>query len=506
MSAPQALPRKHSKALPGDAKSHKPHINVNGQKTLSYVIHPAREVDLLNHCFADVEHFMGRLQQAAEARSAVEHVQNKNRKKKSKKNKQQYDLMLEEANPPTEQEFVDIYQKMKYSFVLLDRLKTEISNPSSQDLLHHLFVPLDLMVKTTGGPDLAAGVNSPALTSGAVTLLQQNLTEQEKELWISLGPNWTKSYSQHASTLSPYTPVFLDRWQPQACDTNGQVFEDPVESQHKYEAQLESLQFVSRQGSPPISPIDENVGNSPPSDMERLYRCSYDFVARNSSELSVLHGEVLQVIESSKRWWKCRNSYEQIGFVPSNILEPVNHTEPDSHIVMRNPSMKTALTPSGGGRFSYIAPSSSGENHSHNDTRPHSMPPVGDDGDRVILMNNELAERLANGRVRPSVINRAETSASISYHSPPGEVQEWLKGKGFSDRTVTSLGILSGAQLFSLTKEELCTVSPQEGARVYSQLAVQKALLEKVNKATELDAVMTKQKRKVDPILETGHF
>lgn len=91
------------------------------------------------------------------------------------------DLLTAKARPPPEEEFMDIFQKLKYCFSLLvskgniamttphffqalvmstkqlrycvpahhlssqARLKSSISNPSSEELLHHVFKPLDMV-------------------------------------------------------------------------------------------------------------------------------------------------------------------------------------------------------------------------------------------------------------------------------------------------------------------------------------------------------------------------
>uniref|UniRef100_A0A8D3CDC2 SH3 domain-containing protein n=1 Tax=Scophthalmus maximus TaxID=52904 RepID=A0A8D3CDC2_SCOMX len=459
---------------------------VNGGPDLSF-LRAEREVAILNHCFDDIESFMGKLQQTADAATVLS--QRKKKKKKSKKQTAEEDLLTMKARPPPEEEFIDIFQKFKYCFSLLARLKSTIASPSSEELVHHVFKPLDMMVKTTGGPALGASLSSPAMTSSAVSLLDDNLNEEERQLWRSLGPNWTHSRSQLRGPVAPYTPVFLDGWKPEALRADGQVWEDPVESQHKHEA-LRVQQEVR----------NTCVGNGTlPQDPERLYSCSYDFIARNSSELSVQQGETLEVVESSKRWWKCRNRFSQIGFVPFNILEPITHI--DSPVTNKPPSVRHKNTPTHACMHTWLSQAQ----------KPAALTCKrlsAEDSDKVMLVNDELLQRLTNGKTnlhKPLVIPRSsETSVPLDFHSPPEEVAEWLRGKGFSEPTVSCLGVLTGAQLFSLNKEELRAVIPDEGARVYSQLNVQKALLEDARRATELETVMEKQKMKVDLKLESS--
>uniref|UniRef100_A0A3Q2YMM8 EPS8 signaling adaptor L1b n=1 Tax=Hippocampus comes TaxID=109280 RepID=A0A3Q2YMM8_HIPCM len=354
--------------------------------------------------------------------------------------------------------------------------------------------------KRWGGPALAASVSSPALTGAAVSLLQENLNVEERQLWTSLGPNWTHARSVLLGGLrgpiAPYTPVFLDGWKPDAFRADGRVWEDPVESQHKHEA-LRLKQEVhndSRKRSLPACamvrdhyigldvtsacslPPERDTGGPP--EFEKVYSCSYDFIARNNTELSVQQGETLEVLESSKRWWKCRNRFNQVGFVPFNILEPVTHV--DSPVA--NPPSS--------------APAPTRQDFHPSRTQPRWRSNFCRSGWRdkpdscasfpVMLVNDELLQRLTNGK---------------AINSKPLIIPLTCSGAVW---TVTCLGVLTGAQLFSLSKDELREVIPDEGARVYSQMAVQRALLEDARRATELEAVMEKQKMKVDLKLESS--
>ncbi|KAL6095212.1 eps8l1 [Pungitius sinensis] len=478
-----------------------PGHKANGGPDVSF-LRAEREVGILNHCFDDIESFMGKLQQTAEASSMLA----QRKKKKSKKQSVEEDLLTAKARPPPEEEFIHIFQKFKYCFSLLARLKSTIASPSSEELVHHVFKPLNMMVKTTGGPSLGASVSSPAMTSSAVYLLHDNLSEEERQLWTSLGPNWTLPRSQLTGPVAPYTPVFLDGWKPEASRADGPVWEDPVESQHK----LEAVQQQQSAVAPEAQVSSDTDGSTLPPESERIYSCTYDFIARNSSELSVQQGETLEVLESSKRWWKCRNRFDQIGFVPFNILDPLAHADTPVH----NKPPSAPAPPTLAKTFSAVPP---GTHHppTHSPKHPHSSPqygqhvPAGEDQDnKVMMMNDELLQRLTNGKTSLSkhlVIPRSsETSVPLDYDSPPHEVAEWLQGKGFSEPTVQCLGVLTGAQLFSLNKEELRAVIPEEGARVYSQLAVQRALLEDAKRSTELEAVMEKQKIKADVKVESS--
>uniref|UniRef100_A0A6I8N3T8 Epidermal growth factor receptor kinase substrate 8-like protein 1 n=1 Tax=Ornithorhynchus anatinus TaxID=9258 RepID=A0A6I8N3T8_ORNAN len=443
---------------------------------------------LLNHVFDDVESFVGKLQKAAEASRVLEH---RERGRRARRRTAGEGLLTLRSKPPSVGEYTDILQKIKYSFSLLARLRSNITNPSSQELLHFLFGPLQMMVDTSGGPKFAEDIRRPQLTGEAVTLLRETLNPQESALWASLGDFWTKSRLElPASEAALYTPVFYSGWQPPATDPQGQPWEDPVEKQHQHERRR------SQQSAPQIA-ANGHTDSDPRSEQQpegKWVRCNYDFQARNSSELSVSHRDVLEVLDDSRKWWKVRDQWGKEGFVPYNILSPHPGPRPHNGLHGQNPSPGRSIGTPPPPR----APAPSRPRWGSSDNI-YLDPADKEKFSQLLSVNEELVERLAHGRPgggpRPPASPRTP-EPHLSPRSGAAEVRVWLEHKGFG--TVSALGVLTGAQLFSLQKEEFKAVSPEEGARLYSQVTVQRALLEDSEKVSELEAAMEKQKKKVE--------
>ncbi|XP_054850750.1 epidermal growth factor receptor kinase substrate 8-like protein 1 [Eublepharis macularius] len=452
-----------------------------------------QDVELLNRVFDDIEAFMGKLQKCAEAFRVLDQ---RKRSSRGRSREPGEGLLTLRARPPPEEEFADTLAKMKYSFSLLARLRSNIMNPSSEELIHFLFGPLRMVVESSGGPEFASELRSPLLTLEAVTLLRSCLGEREAELWHSLGENWTKARVDFPREYAAsYTPTFQSGWEPPHLDAYGQPWEDAVEMQHRHEERR------AQQSAPTIA------ANGHKHVIKRV-SCTYDFVARNSNELSVLQGEVLEVLDDSRKWWKVQNQYSQIGYVPYNIVTPLlpgDDSNPQDH----NRTVQVNGTNSAKTQAPKTPPQPPPKTRTpfQNGRRWASAEGLNvdlSDRERFSSVNEELALRLANGtsgRSKTLQIQRApDTNVPLGYDSDPAQVQAWLEAKGFDPLTVKALGVLSGAQLFSLQKEEFKAVSPEQGARVYSQVTVQRALLEDSGKISELEAVMEKQKRKVEGI------
>ncbi|XP_056462443.1 epidermal growth factor receptor kinase substrate 8 [Gadus chalcogrammus] len=288
-----------------------------------------RNVDILNHIFTDLEIFMGQI-----AASEAKH-EKKNKKKWKKKTKKKKAL---EGMPPVE-EFFTCLQKIKFGFNLLAELNGKISDPSASDFVHNLFTTL-AFVHARCPPDLSSTVVAPLLTPECFRLLSEEANPEEDALWQSLGDPWnipSTKWPEDDDDIPTYTLAFLDGWQPPEVSEGSPA-----------------VRPAKRKATPPRPPSpapalpllpgpSQSVfmlctlsrvmaawvvfGCSQEEPEPRHMRVVYDFTARNAKELSITKGEIVNLLDSSKKWWKVRNTSGEQGFIPNNVLEPLE-TEP----------------------------------------------------------------------------------------------------------------------------------------------------------------------------------
>ncbi|NXA58118.1 EPS8 kinase, partial [Mohoua ochrocephala] len=290
--------------------------------------------------------------------------------------------------------------------------------------------------------------------------------------------------------------------------------------------------------------VDRNYEAHNKAQSKKYAKCKYEFVARNNSELSVMKEEIVEILDDRKQWWKVQNKSGSTGFVPNNILDPLRSAEggqgwpepaytrtiqkqrtdygakqPDPVPATPSPPPTPApvpvavpLPPSAPAPIPVPVPkapaavsrqsstSSDSGGSVARDSQRQKQIPVDRRKSQMEEVQDELVHRLTIGRSaaqrkfhvpRPNI-----PVVNITYDSSPDDVKAWLQSKGFNPVTVNSLGVLTGAQLFSLNKEELRTVCP-EGSRVYSQITVQKSALEANSGSSELQEIMRRRQEKI---------
>ncbi|RXN08170.1 epidermal growth factor receptor kinase substrate 8-like isoform X1 [Labeo rohita] len=545
--------------------------------------HVDRDVQILNHILDDIEHFIIKLQKAAEA---FNELSKRKKTKKSKKKGPGEGVLTLRAKPPSQDEFIDCFQKFKHAFNLLGKLKNHIHNPSAVDLVHFLFNPLKLVIQTSGGVDLAKSVIVPLLTREAIDFLHASGSAEERHLWVTLGDGWTKCRLEWPKDhpFPPHTLRFRDGWEPPvlvsreqdvaqlaerlgAAQTEVQrpvdrpPFDQPVvqdfphadgygysNTSYKRLHLLEPDMAVAAFKHAVSRHVDRNL-EAHGRTQRNFAKSRYDFVARNSNELSVMKDEVVEVLDDRKQWWKVQNGTGATGYVPNNILEisravdvtgrgePIySHTiqkqrsdyvpkpavteapptptppPPPAPLQIPTPPLPPASAPPSAAQRQDTPPADSQQHNNGSESdgvtmREHQRgrsAPANRRKSNMEEVQDELMHRLTLGRSAQKKFQAPSRSSSlpavnVTYDSTPDEVKAWLQVKGFSEVTITSLGVLTGAQLFSLNKDELKTVCPDEGARVFSQITVQKAALEDAAERAQFAAIMRRRQELLDP-------
>ncbi|XP_035517490.1 epidermal growth factor receptor kinase substrate 8-like protein 3 [Morone saxatilis] len=364
-----------------------------------------RNVDILNHILGDIEIFMGQV--------AAVVAKNAKKKKKKKKGKAM------DGMPPAA-EFAVCFHKIKSGFNLLGELNGKINNPSAPQLVHSLFSTLAFVVSHSP-EDLAQTIVAPLLIPQCIRLMSEEASAEEDQLWQSLGDAWnipSTKWPEDDEDIPTYTLEFFDGWQPPEVSAAPKPREpvsrreDPQPGPSQTAAKWRPSQPAqppqpSQPAQPARQPQPPQPSQKPQPPKKAISRLSkpihmhvvYDFDSRNHRELTVRKGDIVELLDKSKQWWKVRDSRGEEGFVPNNVLQ-ANNEQPIEHI---------------------------------------EGPPV------------------------------------LTKRSKAAEVKAWLEDKGFSKITVRCLGVLSGSMLLGMTREELKTLCPEEGGRVFFQLQAVKS-------------------------------
>lgn len=516
-----------------------------------------RDINVLNHCFEDIEKFVFRLNYAAEALSELQKRKHDN---KLNTNPHGEGLLILRSRPPLENEFADILAKFKLAFNFLTRLQANSEKPTSTSTVHDLFVSLETIVVICNDVYVNAGIPqavvNPLLRRETITYLESCVTSKQRDFWRSLGRNWNLPKDSFKDHTNSYHPIFFDDWSPDFSVDEPVEYIPPPVAEAKNEGNL-MHDIINATWHKKLK--SRNV---------RIAEVTHSRTAESDRELPVVKGEYLEVLDDSRNWWKARNNRGLIGYVPHSIMTPHNFDNSETSTYIGQKSDTESLSSSindhvsvkesgKSGRTSLFAyeterempkqvlPRSFSEPHALLPPPPPPPPappsPGGSDNSPLTPINNSFQKELAiagalvamrarndcdtenlesqdqiQEDLRQSMLLREKRKdleilktpqIYIEANSTSNGVENWLRGKGFSNEIIKKLHGLNGSELFALPDATIDSYFPnEEGKRLKSQLLLQKKISGfKTTRSNELQKILARRREKAEAtIIETA--
>ena len=249
-------------------------------------------------------------------------------------------------------------------------MEGHLRNPNAKELLHHLFPPLAFLIDEcfeAFSEDVVKEVSSPLLTRKAIKMLKQNLSEREQVIWKALGDYWIQPRSNWQGHAVPYKPFFHGGWSPgvvvvpddeekiplasnihvsfklrtKACLMHSKPYVQAKKSSGEEDLTSEASEVVAKVTGGYDEFRDELMRKR-----ARIALCTYSRTRTNNRELTVHRGEYLQVsstfiihtqsivvllgsqvLDDDRKWWKCKNTSGEVGYVPHTLLKALIYTD-----------------------------------------------------------------------------------------------------------------------------------------------------------------------------------
>ncbi|VDD75359.1 unnamed protein product [Mesocestoides corti] len=321
------------------------------------------EILLLNMCFDDIESYVGQIYKLQRARwqnsttacpsddnVSVSGGDAKTKDKKAKKKRRfifkkrststsardpkddmprvtsNTSLASEVEIPISDDELIDLFEKTKFSIILLSRLQGYVTEPNPPLLTHKLFSmmkqPIDFIRDPISGkPDMAKKVISPLFPEAAIRLIQNSLIEPELGLWRELGDGWCLPKEQWKVDVPTYIPQFKCGFKPQPDQYHQSLFDVRQAKGSVVEGNMRSRTSATRLASSSDVKSHMEFLQYLRKKSAKVAQVKRDFVAESDQEISLKLGEYVEVLDDSLKWNRVRNRRGNEGYAPYTILE-----------------------------------------------------------------------------------------------------------------------------------------------------------------------------------------